>query len=266
MPSFTEPCLHCVLRVSRAVRRFRAIALAGAALWLGAFAVAAASAHPHTYIDAELGIDLDDEGIAGLRLRWTPLYAFGEDIVRRYDADGDGRFDPAETVAARDGAFEAIAAYHYFIRVNVDGKEYRPERVAGFSVESFRGRASFSFELPCRIGAGDGREVEIFLRDESCYVSFALLYVDDGAVDGISTALELYRDGSTYSHGSPLGAQRAILTLSPADGRRRSAFVEGLEQVDELVPAPTETHSNPFVRPGRGLEALPEGNPFLSAP
>ena len=225
-----------------------------------------AYAHPHTYIDAELGLDLGPDGLEGLRVRFTPLYAFGEDIVSRYDVDGDGAFSSEETESVRIGAFEASAAYHYFIRVLIDGEEFRPERVERFSVESFKGRASLSFYVPCRVGAAEGRELEIFLKDETCYVSFALLYVDDGSCDGLDSRLDMYRDPFTYSHGSPLGAQRAVLNIRAGDGRRRAESVEGLAPATSVPPAPLETHANPFVRPGAGLDALPDGNPFFTVP
>ncbi len=81
-------------------------------------------AHPHTYIDAELGIDVGPAGVEGLRFRWAPLRDFVAEIAALYDRDRDGRFDPEEPEAIRSDAFAGIEAHHYFIRIDVGGSDF----------------------------------------------------------------------------------------------------------------------------------------------
>lgn len=233
----------------------------------------AIGAHPHTYIDAELGIDVGPAGIEGLRFRWAPLRNFGAEIAAIYDRDRDGRFDPEETEAIRMDAFTSVEAYHYFIHIDVDGVAYRAASIEGFSAQLGDGQPYFSFSIPCRIAAGlEPRRVTISMRDETSYVSFALRYVDDGADPAVVTELELTRDGLVYSHGSDFGNLDCTMSFRLADptsggcASSDRAMVSGLVAESSLPSVPTATHTNPFVRPDLRLDAGSSANPFFGAP
>lgn len=239
---------------------------------LACLAARAVSAHPHTYIDAELGIDVGPAGVEGLRFRWAPLRNFGAEIAALYDRDGDGRFDPQETEAIRADAFASIEAYHYFIHIDVDGVAYRPASIEGFSVQLGGGQPYFSFSVPCRIAASsEPCSVTVSMRDETSYVSFALRYVDDGMDPAVVTEVDLTRDGLVYSHGSDFGNLDCTMTFWLADptagqaGFASRSAVSGLVPDSILPPVPVATHTNPFVKPGLRLDAASSANPFYGS-
>ena len=233
---------------------------------------ASLSAHPHTYLDAELGIVLDTNGVQALSFRWAPLRNFCDQLIA-YDRNSDGRFDGAETEAVRVDAFEAIEKYHYFIHIDVDGVPYRIATIEDFSVQLGGGQVYFSFSTPCRIPAMlEESRLTISMRDETSYVSFALRYVDDGQDDAIVSALEIIRDGSVYSHGSDFGNQDVCLSFrlaNPEPGKDCwSSIPSGLIAESALQAIPDATHANPFFK--TGLEPVAGvqdgGNPFFSGP
>jgi ABC-type uncharacterized transport system substrate-binding protein len=229
-------------------------------------------AHPHTYIDAELGIDVGPRGVEGLRFRWAPLRNFCTELAA-YDSNADGRFDPDETEKVRMDAFAAIERYHHFIHIDIDGIAYRVTAIEDFSVAMGGGQVYYSFRVPCSIDAGaETRTMTVSMHDETAYVSFALLYVDDGMHDAIKTNVAIVRNGSVYSHGSDFGNQDIVFTFklaNPADGAvARLTAPTGLVPATDVLPVPAATHTNPFVRPGLDLDraASMEGNPFFSVP
>jgi len=228
-------------------------------------------AHPHTYLDAELGIAVGPEGVEGFAFRWAPLRNFATEVLARYDADGDGSFDPDETALVYRDAFASIAAYHFFIHVTVDGVLYRPTAVADFSVSASGGQVWYSFTVPCRIRTEDWpRAVVISVHDETSYVSFSLKGIDDGWHEAVDTFLEIIRDPAVYSHGSDFGNQYVVFTISraagAAAGNSSGPAVEGLVEASTLPPVPLGTFSNPFIAAGLNVDAASSGNPFFGSP
>jgi ABC-type uncharacterized transport system substrate-binding protein len=228
----------------------------------------AVHAHPHTYIDMEVGIEVSADGVEGLSFRWTLLRNFGTEVLARYDADGDGHFDAGETALVQCDAFANIGTYHHFIHVAVEGTEYRVGSIEGFSVAQGGGQVSYSFRVPCRICVGDAaRTVELSVYDETSYVSFALRYVDDGQDESLATGLEIVRNHEVYSHGNDLGNPTIVFTMSPTGPERtRRVIIEGLVASSSLPPVPGGTYSNPFVSTGLSLDASSNPNPFFGGP
>lgn len=242
------------------------------ALALALIPVTGIVAHPHTYIDAELGIDIGPRGVQGLFFRWAPQRNFCTELLA-CDSNEDGLFDADETQDLRVDAFEAIARYHHFIHIDIDGVSYRIQAVEDFTVQRGGDQVYFSFYVPCHIAAStEDSHLTVSMRDESSYVSFALRYVDDGMDDAILSSLEIIRDGNVYSHGSDFGNQdvRLSFSLADKDSNRDTglAIVSGLTLESELDHVPTETHANPFYRLGfePRVDLQEGGNPFFTRP
>jgi ABC-type uncharacterized transport system substrate-binding protein len=67
---------------------------------------APAAAHPHVWVTDVTTFVFEGRQLVGLRHHWTFDEFFGSYVIEQHDVDGDGRFDPAETAALRQGAFE----------------------------------------------------------------------------------------------------------------------------------------------------------------
>ena len=228
------------------------------------------SAHPHVYIDGELDFIVDDEGITALRQRWTLLRNFSPELIECYDLDRSGFFEPGEEALIYEEAFAPLVRFYYFTHIMIDGRDYFPVRIEDFHAEISGDRVVYSFTVPCGIKAGpDPVEIEISTHDDSSYVSFALLNVDDPYCGGIDYRIDFLRDGSVYSHADSMGHLRLLVMLKKKGAGSALPGVGtdagGLQLIDAslLQPPPRDTYRNPFLLKNSPLPSATD-NPFFS--
>ena len=127
----------------RARRPFAALA----PVLLMAGGIAPAAAHPHVWITAVTTFVFEDRQLVGVRHRWTFDEFFGLFVIEEHDLDGDGRFDPAETAALRQGAFDNLEEFDYFTHLRIDGDPWRLREIESFAATIEDGVLVYEFTL-----------------------------------------------------------------------------------------------------------------------
>jgi ABC-type uncharacterized transport system substrate-binding protein len=153
--------------------RWRVAALV--VLLLLAGQVPPATAHPHVWITDVTTFVFEDRQLVGLRHRWTFDEFFGSFVIEEHDLDGDGRFDPAEMAALRQGAFVNLEAFDYFTHLRIDGDTWPLRKVESFAASIEDGVLVYEFTLalpqPVDPGAAD---VAVGVYDPEYYVEVLL--------------------------------------------------------------------------------------------
>lgn len=134
-----------------------------------------AAAHPHVWITNVTTFVFEDRQLVGLRHRWTFDEFFGSFVVEEHDPDGDGRFDPAETAALRQGAFENLEEFDYFTHLRVDGDSWPLREIASFAARIEDGKLVYEFALPLPEPVDPGAvDVALGVYDPEYYVEVLL--------------------------------------------------------------------------------------------
>ena len=109
--------------------------------------VAPAAAHPHVWITDVTTFVFEGRQLVGLRHRWTFDEFFGSFVIEEHDLDGDGRFDPAETAALREAAFDNLEEFDYFTHLRIDGDAWRLREIEAFRATIEDGVLIYEFTL-----------------------------------------------------------------------------------------------------------------------
>jgi ABC-type uncharacterized transport system substrate-binding protein len=141
-------------------------------------------AHPHVFVDNRMTVEFEGNVLQGIGFRWTFDEMFSSMILGDYDPKHTGKFDEARTKALKEGAFDNLANYHYFISLEIGSK-----RLDRFAIERFtpsvadKGKLVYSFFVPLKIPVRPTRQsVRVTVYDDSYYVAFDLLHLDDVSV------------------------------------------------------------------------------------
>lgn len=228
-----------------------------------------AVAHPHVYIDMEMSLDVDSQGIAGIWQSWTLLRNFSPDIIAQYDVDKNGFFDEYEQEKIYDKAFMGAAPYYYFTFITIDDRDYVSLKVEHFSAIIQGDLVIYSFYIPVRISADEElKSIEVVTYDPTGYVSFGFQGLRDPLDENLDYSVEFIRDGGIYSHRNDLGQLHVFidLKLSPIGLTKNLPHIQEIqiEPLSKKTPVPLETTSNPFIISGVWLESDKKANPFLN--
>ena len=159
--------------------------LAGLAVLAAAAVPLPAVAHPHVWIDTVLTLHMATGRLASVGVEWRFDPYFSSFVAEEFDADADGRLDPAEQRTDESQAFAAVADFGWVTHLPVDGERQAFPRVEGFAAALDGGTLVYRFRLPLAEPADPARQtVGISTFDESFYVEVALDAVDPVRFDG----------------------------------------------------------------------------------
>ena len=153
-----------------------------------------ASAHPHVFINNRMTVMFEGGILQGIGFTWTFDDMFSNMILLDYDPKHTGKFDAAQVKAVKEGAFDNLENYHYFIAIIV-GKR----ALAHFTIEQFspsvadQTKLVYSFFIPLKIPVEPAeKSVRLTVYDDSYYVAFDLLHLSDVTVKaGADVACDL---------------------------------------------------------------------------
>ena len=91
------------------MHRLGAAAL-GTALLLAA--ARPAEVHPHVFIDNHVIFVFDGAMMTGFREIWVFDDAFSDQLLKQFDADGDGHFSDEESDAVTKGTWPNLGRFH----------------------------------------------------------------------------------------------------------------------------------------------------------
>jgi ABC-type uncharacterized transport system substrate-binding protein len=132
--------------------------------------------HPHVFVDAELTIVFDGQGLAGFRQRWVFDEMFSGTMLSNFDKNKDHVLDVDEIGEIKKGGFNNLRNYGYFTHILIDGDIFEVTYVTEFSAEVHDNRLMYTFFVPCHVVAGDRfKHVIVSVFDETYYTDVALL-------------------------------------------------------------------------------------------
>jgi ABC-type uncharacterized transport system substrate-binding protein len=111
---------------------------------------AAASAHPHVFVDYSVEYRVKDQSIVGLRLLWRFDDQYSSLVIATVDADHDDKLSPAEIARLAKRVVPSLEKNHFYSDVTVDGTKWLPRHVGDFSarIDDDRIVYSFTVDLP----------------------------------------------------------------------------------------------------------------------
>lgn len=104
-----------------------------------------AFAHPHMSLVSSCRFVWKGDALSGVYLDWAFDPYFSADIIRGYDSDKDGAFNPKETDAVYGHAFQNLRKYYYFTFIRQGSVRTNPKTVSDFSVYQKEGTLHYRF-------------------------------------------------------------------------------------------------------------------------
>ncbi|MGA2640255.1 MAG: DUF1007 family protein [Spirochaetia bacterium] len=143
-----------------------------------------AYAHPHVFVNNKMVVSFDAGMLQGISFTWTFDDMFSNMILEDYDPRHTGQFDAAQIKAVKEGAFDNLENYHYFIALAIGNKQ-----ISHFKIERFtpsvveKGKLVYAFFVPLKVPVKPAEQsVRVTVYDDSYYVAFDLLHLDDVSV------------------------------------------------------------------------------------
>ena len=158
----------------------------GFILLFGLGALLAASAHPHVFINNKMTLLFGDGKLKSMTFRWAFDDMFSEMILTDVKPAKDGTFTPKQTAEIKEGAFDNLKNYHYFLAFFIGKKPLRNIRIEQFTPSVVEGtKLLYSFFVPLDLPVTtEERTVRVTVYDDTYFVAFDLMHADDLTVEG----------------------------------------------------------------------------------
>ena len=162
----------------------RAARLLPRALFFLCMCAGAAFAHPHSFVEADVTVLFDDEGLAGFREKWIidEMTAFA--ILEENRENGDGRLDDKEIAAIKEVSMGSLKDYAFFTDVRIDEEPFKPKWFTDFHATLDNGKLIYEFLIPCHVKAAEiPKQVVMAVYDESFYTYIAYASEEGTGID-----------------------------------------------------------------------------------
>jgi ABC-type uncharacterized transport system substrate-binding protein len=146
--------------------------------------VHSAFAHPHVFIHNVMTVVFDGGTLKGIGFTWTFDDMFSNMILTDYDPKRTGQFDAARAKALKEGAFDNLENYHYFIALAVGKKRVEKLRIEKFTPSvAEKTRLVYSFFIPLNVTVQPTEQsVLLTVYDDTYFVAFDILHLEDVTV------------------------------------------------------------------------------------
>ena len=132
-------------------------------------------AHPHVFIDAQIKVYFDANGVKGFKIVWVFDKMFSEIMLDEFDDDVDDQFSKEEQKVIYQKAFSNLKKFNYFTRIMIDNKPFEISNIANFRAEIKEEVLTYSFFIPCSISINSiVKQVKVYTYDESYYMDVSL--------------------------------------------------------------------------------------------
>jgi ABC-type uncharacterized transport system substrate-binding protein len=130
--------------------------------------------HPHVFLENSLTIIFDQQGLAGILVKWVFDEFFSSMIVGEFDRNHNGKLEDSEIPGIKKGAFSNLANFGYFTFIRIEGKPFKVRYVRDFSATMAEGKLIYEFLIPCHVKATTTfKEFVISQYDPSYYTMVA---------------------------------------------------------------------------------------------
>lgn len=111
------------------------------------------ASHPHVFIRNSLRIVFDQQGLAGVRVRWTFDEFFSSMIADEFDHNHNNKLEKSDIQNVKKGAFANLAKFDYFSFIKINGKPFNVRYIRDFSAALLDGKLVYQFMIPCHVKA-----------------------------------------------------------------------------------------------------------------
>ncbi|MFN2343200.1 MAG: DUF1007 family protein [Desulfonatronovibrio sp.] len=126
--------------------------------------------HPHVFIEAEMEVEMDQDGVKGIWHHWTFDEYFSAWIIDEFDINKDGVLSPEETENLYQEAFQNLKKFGFWTKVFNGKDEIAIEVLEEFSVSLHNESATYSFFLPLNIKLeSDPQDIYFVVYDKDFY-------------------------------------------------------------------------------------------------
>jgi ABC-type uncharacterized transport system substrate-binding protein len=135
-----------------------------------------AQAHPHVFIEEQLGVVFDEKGLSGIKVRWKFDEMYSSMIAGDYDLNRNGKLEAKEVTAIKDKVFSNFAASSYFCFIKIENQPFKVTYIKDFKAVLDNNELIYEFFIPCHVPAARNlRKVSVATYDPSYYhaISFA---------------------------------------------------------------------------------------------
>jgi len=168
-----------------------ALALAAFLLFVSADV---SNSHPHVFIQNSLSIVFDQQGLAGVRVKWVFDEFFTSMIADEFDKNHNNKFEKPEIIDIKKGAFANLVKFNYFSFIKINGEPFTVEYVRDFSASLAGGNLIYKFVIPCHVKAiATFKEFVIAQYDPTYYTRVAFAKERPVSLEGASAFEVRYR-------------------------------------------------------------------------
>ena len=151
---------------------YRKIFLLGLQVFILSIPAFTSWSHPHVFLYSTVKVVFDEKGLAGVQINWVFDEMFSSMIILDFDKNGNRRFEPSEIESVKEGAFENLREFDYFMHIKIDGKPFKVKYVKDFSAEITKGKMAYRFFVPCHVRAEESsKEIKLSIYDVTFYSS-----------------------------------------------------------------------------------------------
>jgi ABC-type uncharacterized transport system substrate-binding protein len=148
--------------------------------------------HPHVFIQNRLKIVFDQQGLAGVRVKWVFDEFFTSMIADEFDKNRNNKLEKPEIIDIEKEAFANLVKFNYFSFIKINGKAFAVEYVKDFSASLAGGNLMYDFMIPCHVKAtATFKEFVIAQYDPTYYTRVAFAKDLPVSLEGAS-ALEVH--------------------------------------------------------------------------
>ncbi len=166
-----------------------------------------ASAHPVILITYRMQFRFDEHELQGFYETWRFDQVHSAQILQMFDANHNGRIDPQELSALRQGYFDDLKDYSYFTSMVLNAKEVATAEVTEFSAAFENQRMIYRFFVALKAPVTSSeQEIDVTVWDPTYYT--------DLSPEG-EDALTMLRPDSIAATISTANDQRHFYNLAP---------------------------------------------------
>lgn len=133
-------------------------------------AAATSWAHPHVFIVQRIQVVFDDNGLAGVKIRWKFDDMFASMISEDYDRNRNGQLEPKEVDLVEENAFSNLSQFSYFTFIKINDQPFEVKYIKDFNARLADNRLEYEFFIPCHVKATDrAKKISVATYDPTYY-------------------------------------------------------------------------------------------------
>jgi ABC-type uncharacterized transport system substrate-binding protein len=137
-----------------------------------------ALSHPHLFLENCLTVVFDQEGLAGIQVRWVFDEFFSSMIAGDYDRNRNNRLEGSEIGMIEKEAFANLINFDYFTFIKIEGRPFKVKYIRDFSAALAGGKLIYEFVIPCHVKASSTFKELIISQYDPTYYTLVVFAKD----------------------------------------------------------------------------------------